>query len=218
MIRLYYIQRLVNMGFLSSLKDLLVPDLSFFPEKAVVLDLETTGLSAPVDDIIEVAIIKTTFFRSGNDEYYSRLVLPTINYSNALDNHFLRESAEYTVPTEITKLTGITSQELRVKGIPTPQMLREVEIFIGDLPIIAHNAKFDMRFLRNKAMQNGIKDYLKKNEVICTLEMAKRALPYEKSYKLADLSGGKQKHRALSDCKLTKRLYEKCMIILRPRK
>jgi DNA polymerase-3 subunit epsilon len=97
----------------------------------LILDAETTGLDPARDEIIELAMLK---FEYGSDgtiyrvlDQFARLREPTVS-----------------IPIDITKLTGITSEMVAGKVI-TPE---EVEHFGSPAAIvIAHNAGFDRRFV-----------------------------------------------------------------------
>lgn len=89
------------------------------------------------------------------------------------------------------------------EGMPIEQALPEFLEFVGDLPLVAYNAEFDMRFLQIAAMKQGL--YVR-NPVRCALRLAREAWKGRNSYKLADLArdGGikdEESHRALVDCK-----------------
>ncbi|WP_053242041.1 exonuclease domain-containing protein [Clostridium sp. DMHC 10] len=86
----------------------------------VSLDFETTGLSANIDKIIEVAATK---YCNGKivDEFHS-LIYPEIH-----------------IPSRITKINNI--DDSMVNGCPRiSEIVPKLLEFIGDLPIVAHNA------------------------------------------------------------------------------
>lgn len=143
----------------------------------VSLDLETTGFNPKKDKIIEFGAIK--FDLSGNKETLKFFVNPGIP-----------------LPQIITHITGITDKDL--KSAPKfEEKMDEIKNFIGDLPIIGHNIKFDTGFLR----ENGIE---MNNVEYDTLEMASILIPSLPSYSLEILSHvlkltHEEKHRALDD-------------------
>lgn len=153
----------------------------------VVLDLETTGINPEKDYIIEIAAYKISNDKiidifGGTDK--SQLVNPGVE-----------------LPREVTYITNITDEMLKVKpkiGEVLPALLE----FIEELPIVAHNGKFDMAFLKTKA-----KNYLGavvRNPLVDTLEMAKILLPHLESASLENLAAyygiqNKQAHRAYAD-------------------
>lgn len=101
-----------------------------FPLNGVILDTETTGLNHRKDEIIEIGAIAFTFDGDGNigdvTGIYSGLQQPTI-----------------AIPSEITKLTGITDEMVAGREIDMPAL--QALIAPADL-IIAHNAGFDRPF------------------------------------------------------------------------
>ena len=98
----------------------------------IAIDLETTGLDYTNDVIIEVALAK---FENGQvTDSLSVLVQPAVE---------LRDF--------ILKLTGLNREELSQAEVFSFHARKIVE-FIGDSPLIAHNAQFDVHFL-NKELQ-----------------------------------------------------------------
>ncbi len=151
----------------------------------IALDLETTGLNAASDEIIEVGIAR---FRDGElaDQYQS-LVNPL-----------------KPIPPEITQLTGIDQDD--VEGMPRIQdIVADVARIVEDLPLVAHNAQFDVTFL-------GKHHPLKANLVIDTVELASIMLPSAPRYNLGSLTSAmgidlKRAHRAFDDALATGQFY-----------
>jgi DNA polymerase-3 subunit epsilon/ATP-dependent DNA helicase DinG len=150
----------------------------------VALDLETTGLDPSRDAIIEIGLVR---FRGEEilDEW-SSLVNPG-----------------KPVPASITRLTGITS--LDVAAAPRlGELAGLLRRFIGDAPLVAHNAGFDLGFLRSAGISFA-------QPAIDTFELASIVLPSQPSYNLTalldhfgqTLTGA---HRALADAHATARL------------
>ncbi len=158
--------------------------LDHLPVQFIVFDLETTGLNAEKDEVIEFGAIRVNR-DAKHHEVFQTLVRP-----------------RKTIPTKITELTGITQSMAESEGKQLTDALQEFEAFIGDLPLVSFNAEFDMAFLNNAARQHGMQI---NNPVSCALIMARRAWPERKSYRLADLAkdgnlSTKDSHRALGDC------------------
>ena len=151
----------------------------------IALDLETTGLNAASDEIIEVGIAR---FRDGElvDQFQS-LVDPL-----------------KPIPPEITQLTGIDQDD--VAGMPRIQdIVGDVARIVEDLPLVAHNAQFDVTFL-------GKHHPLKANLVIDTVELASIMLPSAPRYNLGSLTSAmgislKRAHRAFDDALATGQFY-----------
>ena len=149
-------------------------------EAFVALDVETTGLDAGRDSIIEIAAVK--FKGSRIENQWESLINP--------NRH---------IPEFITTLTGIDDAMVR----PAPhirEVARDFEAFVGDCPIISHNVRFDLGFL-----QKYIPFAL--NEAIDTYELAAVLMPNASRYNLAALCSQlgiplpKEHHRALVDAK-----------------
>lgn len=162
-------------------------DLSAVPERFVIFDLETTGLSPTQHEIIEIGAIKVNS-TSNFYETFQMLVKP-----------------KNRIPKMITRINGISQEMVDRDGEPLEQAIREFSEFIGSLPLVAFNASFDMSFLQTAANRHG---FAVGNRYMCALEMARRAWPGRSSYKLPDLArdghlSDEDTHRALGDCKRT---------------
>ena len=173
------------------------------PASYVVLDLETTGFSSKNDSIIEIAAIKCTY----NAPQDSQTDLPEQTVCEF--NELVKISS---VPPNITKLTGITSQMLEnADSIET--VLPKFIDFIGNSKLVGHNIKgFDIHFL-NQACQNlGLPEI--KNRIVDTLPLAKKALPNLANHKLSTLCNfygidNSNAHRALADCYMCNECYKR---------
>ncbi|QBP41783.1 3'-5' exonuclease [Paenisporosarcina antarctica] len=156
----------------------------------VVLDFETTGLRPGADQIIQVGAVK---FRNHVQ----------IGIMNQLVNP-LRS-----ISTRITALTGITNS--MVKNEPKiDSVINELIEFIGDLPIVAHNASFDMNFLY--ALEEKVE--LPTYTVIDTLKLSRKVFNETPNHKLTTLAQYLQlehnAHDALGDCLVTAKIYQYC--------
>ena len=148
-------------------------------------DLETTGLDAATDEIIEIGI---ACFRDGAlVDQYQRLVKPSVP-----------------IPPEITQLTGIDQED--VEGAPSIEdILPELGPYFGGAPLVAHNAGFDVAFL-GKHLPLGA------NLTIDTFELASIVLPSAARYNLGSLAREAgitldRAHRAFDDALATGHLY-----------
>jgi DNA polymerase-3 subunit epsilon len=127
----------------------------------IVLDFETTGLRPDVDRTIEVAATRLVDHRPV--ETFSALMYPGTRLHPF-----------------ITALTGISDEMLR--GKPRPEeVMPHLRVFVGDRPIVAHNASFDRGFLRAELARVGLD---LDNEFLCTMRLARRLEPGLRSYRL----------------------------------
>lgn len=160
-------------------------------QEYVVVDLETTGLDPYKGcEIIEIGITEIK-----NDKItrnYSRLIKP-------------KES----IPPFITELTGISNDMVKnEEGIET--VLPRFRKFLGDRIMIAHNAKFDLKFL-NYYLRKYNLDII--DNYICTLEMLKQSKSYKGKNKKLETACeyynivNESAHRADSDTKATAELF-----------
>lgn len=103
----------------------------------VAIDLETTGLDFETDEIIEVALVR--FENSVEVASEDYLVKPTLA----------------TLRPFIEGLTGISNKDLE-NAEPFANVANKIYSFIGELPIVAHNALFDSKFLKQTFEKVGI--------------------------------------------------------------
>lgn len=168
-------------------------------DEFVVFDIETTGLSAKNDMITEIGAVK---IKDGNViESFSQLVDPQVP-----------------IPEKITKLTGITDQ--MVEGKPKiEEVIKEFKTFIGNHVLVAHNAKFDIGFIRDKlSLVNLVLD----NPVLDTLELVRTVYPDLKNHRLntvAKYLGVEliNHHRAVDDAVATSNILTKTLEMLEER-
>ncbi len=157
-----------------------------------ILDIETTGFSPERDSIIEIAVIRTeTEDGIARERVLNELVRPAGN-----------------IPRRIRELTGITNETV-ADADTIDRVLSRVAAFVGDAPIVAHNAHFDRRFLEHNARLMGMT--FSRNEWVCTMSMAQR-VPVGRPYKLGALAerldvAEQGSHRALDDCRATIGVY-----------
>lgn len=156
-----------------------------------VLDLETTGISNITEKITEVGIIK---IKNGEIiEEYETFVNP-----------------EKPIPQEVVEVTHITDD--MVKNAKTiDQIIPEIINFIGDSVLVAHNADFDIGFLKVNFEKYG---YELNNTYIDTLRLSKVIYPEFKKYKLGSIASELSikvdvAHRALDDVKTLVSVFNK---------
>ncbi|KAB0575096.1 3'-5' exonuclease [Ideonella dechloratans] len=114
------------------------------------------------------------------------------------------------VPPFIERLTGISNAML-AQAPPAEQVMREVLDFVGDCPLVAHNAAFDRGFWLAEAARAG-RPLGEGPGFACTLLLSRRLFDQAPSHRLSDLAGwlglarDGRAHRALSDATLTAHL------------
>jgi len=150
----------------------------------VVADLETTGLNAETDEVLEFAAVRVVPEGRITDEFSTlvRISRP--------------------IPAEITRLTGITQDAIDREGHPPANAMKAFAVFVGSHPVFFHNAPFDHGFIKKMVSQTKVKFA---NPVYDTLLLARQAWPSLGTYKLAALSqhigAAPPTHRALEDAK-----------------
>lgn len=155
----------------------------------VAIDVETTGLSPLYNELIEISAIKY----EGNKKVdtFSTLIKPKKEISKT-----------------ITNITGITNK--MVSNSPTvEEVMPKLITFIGENPIVAHNAHFDYSFLQNNSNMS-----FSKNRVIDTVALSRKMLPNLPNHKLNTVARciGIQEdgfHRAEFDCECCAQIYIK---------
>ncbi len=159
----------------------------------VAFDVETTGLSAIACKLVELSGVKFTL-SSPHVETFSTLIDPG-----------------EPIPPEVSKLHGITDD--MVIGAPTiDAVLPGFYEWCGDSIMIAHNAAFDVEFLKVHSMRQRLT--LPGNAVVCTLAMAQSLVQDSANHKLKTLSehfgfAGSLYHRALDDSLYVHKLFAK---------
>ena len=132
----------------------------------VVFDVETTGLSAIYNDLIQVAASKM---------YKGNIVAEFDEFINP--GHPL---SAFT-----TELTGITDDHLK-NAKPLVQVLKEFQEFCKDTVLVAHNATFDVGFMNANYERHGLPKI--SQPVIDTLEFARNLYPEYKRHGLGPLT------------------------------
>ena len=127
----------------------------------VAFDLETTGLSSREDTIIEIGAVRM----KGGQEL--------ARFQTFVDPGRMLER-------KIVDLTGITDDML-VGAPKIEEVLPQFLEFVGDSPLIAHNADFDTGFIREAAKRQGLKFT---STSVDTLILSQNLLPQLNKFKL----------------------------------
>ncbi len=151
----------------------------------VALDLETTGLDPSRDAILEIGAVK--FDETGIIDRWHSLINP-----------------QRLIPAPIIQLTGITNEMVR-DAPPIKAVIQDFADFVGDLPVIGHNVRFDLNFLKTKHAFDH-------NPVNDTFEIAAVLLPSAPRYSLSALVdtlevSNLQPHRAQEDAEATMAVF-----------
>jgi DNA polymerase III epsilon subunit family exonuclease len=153
----------------------------------VVFDLETTGLSAARDRICELGAVR-------------------VRGLELVDSFQSLANPGVALPEPIARLTGLREQELR-QAPAVSTVVRRFLAFAGDDLLVAHNARFDQRFLEQQLMV--LHGRRLSEPPLCTAALARRLLESRRRRvglaSLADFFGvGAQPcHRALPDAEAT---------------
>jgi len=131
-----------------------------------VIDFETTGLSPDCGD--RATEIAAVLVRDGQivDRYQSLM------------------NAGVRIPAFITSLTGISTAMVR-QAPPSAQVMAEVAEFVGELPLVAHNAAFDYKFWDAELARIGRQ---RRQAFACSMLVARRVLPQAPNHQGLNLS------------------------------
>jgi DNA polymerase-3 subunit alpha (Gram-positive type) len=170
-----------------------------FKGEFVVFDLETTGFSALVDRVIEIGAVKIK-----NNEIvdrFSTFVNPQIPISFRIEN-----------------LTGINDQMVMNSGT-IEQILPDFIEFCKGCVMVAHNAEFDMSFIKKNCKDQGIE---REFTIIDTVALARILLPNLNRFKLDTVAKAlnvslENHHRAVDDAACTAEIFVKFIEMLKER-
>ncbi|MEE8638492.1 MAG: exonuclease domain-containing protein [Candidatus Margulisiibacteriota bacterium] len=164
----------------------------------VVFDIETTGLEPTQHEITEIGALKI----KGEEvqSMFSSLIRPTSPIS-----------------LEITNITGIDDE--MVKHSPSlREVLPKFIDFVADSILIAHNAEFDVSFIKQNLKK--ISDKELSNNVICTVRIARYLIPNLENFKLHTVATHlgipvENRHRAMGDAEATYQIWTKFLPLLK---
>ena len=135
-------------------------------DRLVLFDTETTGLQFSRDEIIEFAAVVVELVNG----------VPTITREY---DELVALSPGGFVPPKITELTGISTQDLREKGLPKTRVCRDIaELIAGNTLLLAYNAHFDLSFLFYMLLRHGDPAILKGKDKLDLLTVYKDRRPY----------------------------------------
>ncbi|MBI2769096.1 MAG: 3'-5' exonuclease [Burkholderiales bacterium] len=156
-----------------------------------VIDFETTGLSPTMGDrATEIAIV---MLEDGKIvSRYQSLMNAGVRISGFIESY-----------------TGITNAMIQAAP-PAEEVMAEASRFVGDAPMVAHNASFDRRFWSAELERFGY-DAAPPNmraPFACTMLLSRRLYPEARSFRLGslaafhDLSFSSRAHRAMADAEV----------------
>ena len=155
--------------------------------RIAVIDFETTGLSPAMGDrATEVAIVLVE-----RGEVVARF--------QSLMNAGVR------IPPFIESFTGI-SNAMIAAAPPASEVMAQASRFVGDVPMVAHNASFDRRYWAAELARLGLPA---PQPFACTMLLSRRLYPEASSHKLGTLAAlhrltfAGRAHRALADAEVT---------------
>ena len=172
-------------------------------DKLFLFDTETTGLLYSRDEIIEFAAV---VLEKKNGE---------ITVTEEYDELITLSSGGF-VPAQIEKLTGISNQDIRERGIPKTRVCCDIaRMLAGNTLLLAYNAHFDLSFLFYLLLRHGDPMILKGKDKLDLLTVYKdrRSYPHKlcNAIEAYGLSGKVvNSHRAVDDVLATVEVM-KCM-------
>ena len=158
----------------------------------VVFDLETTGFDPKVSKIIEIGALK---YRN----------------NELVDELSILVNPGCSIPPIITAITGI-DDELVKDAKTIKEALPQFILFIEDLPLVAHNSRFDLSFIEENILALGLP--MINNTNIDTVFLARKYIKNVYNHKLETLKNHfgltYSSHRSLEDCFTTNYVYQYC--------
>lgn len=157
-----------------------------------VFDVETTGLSAKYNNIIEIGCIK----------------IENLQITNRFSS-FINPARE--IPYYITQITGISNNDVYDAPLFS-EVAYELRNFMTDTVLVAHNISFDHSFLRKEFLQSEIEELPKLK--VCTVKLARKLYPFLRSKNLSSVAThlrikNPDVHRAYADADVTAKILIK---------
>ncbi|MBC7414442.1 MAG: 3'-5' exonuclease [Herminiimonas sp.] len=155
-------------------------------ERVAVIDFETTGLSP------------------GHGDRATEIAAVLVEDGKVVARYQSLMNAGMRIPAFITGLTGISDAMVR-SAPPAAKVMREVANFVGDTPLVAHNASFDKKFWDAEL---ALIERVRAQEFACSMLVARRLFPQAPSHKLGvlieftSLPVAGAYHRALADAEM----------------
>lgn len=158
-----------------------------------IVDIETTGGMSARDRITEIAMVKVV-----NGEI--------------VDSYETLINPQRSIPTEITRITGITN-DMVTDAPKFYEIAKRIVEFTEDSVFVAHNVRFDYNFIREEFKSLG---YTYSRKVLCTVKLSRKAFPGLRSYSLGNLIEHfgirvANRHRAMDDVLATYDVFKRIL-------
>ncbi|WP_394788157.1 PolC-type DNA polymerase III [Rhodoferax sp.] len=169
--------------------------------RLAVIDFETTGISP------------------GQGDRATEIAVVIVEQGQVVDRYQSLMNAGVRIPSFITQLTGISNAML-ADAPSAEQAMAEASRFVGDIPMVAHNAAFDRKFWQAELARIALPAA---QPFVCTLLLARRLYPQAPNHKLGSLVDyhrlprAGQAHRALADAEMAAHLLGQIQHDLRQR-
>jgi len=167
-------------------------------DRLVLFDTETTGLNYSRDEIIEFAAVAVEHGAGVVKKYDELVALSPGGF----------------VPPKIQALTGISTQDLRERGVRKERVCRDIaELVQGNTLLLAYNAHFDLSFLYYLLLRSGDPAILKGKDKLdlLTVYRDRHSYPHRLSNAITQYGLNGQvtnSHRAIDDCLATLAVME----------
>lgn len=160
-----------------------------------IVDVETNGSKTEKHQIIEIGAVKIL-----NGKVLA--TFESLVHCEEINSH-------------ITQITGISVEDTK-DAPPLKSVMQDFKLFLGDCVFVAHDIKFDFKFVSSMMEKTGLSPLL--NRHLCTINLSERTIEsyrYGLSYlnELLDLYKEATHHRALSDAITTTRLFLKTLTL-----
>lgn len=168
-------------------------------ETIAFIDFETTGLSP------------------GNGDRATEVAAVLVRDGQFVDRYQSLMNAGVRIPAHIQSLTGITD-EMIADAPSASTVMREVSDFVGNFPLVAHNAAFDKRFWDAELARIKCS---RRQEFACSMLVSRRVMPQAPSHKLGELARFAKlpptgrSHRAQADAEMAAHLMHHMAAIVR---
>jgi len=170
--------------------------LTMLPSKLAFVDIETTGIRSSYDRIIEIGILR-------------------VEDNQLVDTFQTLINPQSYLPKEITKLTGITQQD--IETAPTFRSIKDqVMQMLADCTFVAHNVRFDYAFLKHELLRENISFSAKH---FCTVRLSRILFPQWQRHNLDAVITEcniecVNRHRAFDDAQVLYKFYQHILKLL----